>query len=110
MPGPKHGKRSLIAVLLIAATAGGAAVAQEAKDLMSSDPTAEELIEILKPKEDPDGLGSARGIRVTPRTKCTLRRPSGTRGIGLKPISEPATLRNIQFAYNSAEILPAARH
>jgi outer membrane protein OmpA-like peptidoglycan-associated protein len=74
---------------------------------MSDDPTAEQLIEILKPNTDVDGLGAARGISIAPRAKCSLRRPSGARGIALKPISRIATLY-IQFAYNSAEILPEA--
>jgi outer membrane protein OmpA-like peptidoglycan-associated protein len=98
-----------IATLLVAAMAGGVAVAQEVKDLTSSDPTEEQLIEILKPKMNPDDLGEARGIGVAhQRAKCTLRRPDGSRGIGLlKPISDVAAIR-ILFAYNSSEILQEA--
>jgi outer membrane protein OmpA-like peptidoglycan-associated protein len=95
---------------LIAAATCSPVIAQQVSDPTSSDPTAEQLIEALKPKTDPDGLGEARGIGVAHRAKCTLRRPSGARGIGLKPISDAVTLRKIQFAYNSAEILPEAKH
>jgi len=104
MSNRKQNKHSWIAALLLAAAAVGSATAQEVKDLTSSDPTEEQLIEILKPKDEPDGV---RGIGVTakPRAKCSLKQNGGTRGIGvsLKPISDVAAI-HIQFAFNSAEI------
>lgn len=104
----KLDKNRWVATLLVAAVTGGVAVAQEVKDLTNGDPTEEQLIEILKPKVDPDGV---RGIGVAKqRAKCTLRRPDGSRGIGLlKPISDVAAIR-VLFAYNSSEILPEAGH
>ena len=94
-----------IAAVLIAAAADGGAAFQDVKDLTSSNPTPEQLIEILKPKVD---LGGARGIGVSQRPKCSLKKEGGSRGIGLKPISDVAALR-VHFAYNSVEILPEAR-
>lgn len=111
MRGRKFRQNHLTTILLVAAVTAGGAVAQDVKDLTGSDPTEEQLIDILKPKADLDGLGDARGIGVAhPRAKCTLRRPDGSRGIGLlKPISDVAAIR-ILFAYNSSQILPEAGH
>lgn len=97
-----------IAALLLAAAVAGPAMAQEVKDLTSSDPTAEQLIEILKPKDEADGIRGI-GVTIKPRMKCSLKRTGGTRGIGvsLKPISDVAAI-HIQFAFNSAEIAPEA--
>ncbi|HSS49997.1 MAG TPA: OmpA family protein [Thermoanaerobaculia bacterium] len=104
----KQNRRPWIAALLLAAAAAGSGMAQEVKDLTSSDPTEEQLIEILKPKAEADGV---RGIGVTakPRAKCSLKQTGGTRGIGvsLKPISDVAAI-HIQFAFNSAEIAAEA--
>jgi outer membrane protein OmpA-like peptidoglycan-associated protein len=101
-------KNPWLATLLAATVTAGAAVAQEVKDLTGNDPTEEQLIEILKPKEGLDGLGDARGVGIAPpRAKCTLKRPDGSRGVGLKPISDVAAIR-ILFAFNSAEVLPEA--
>jgi outer membrane protein OmpA-like peptidoglycan-associated protein len=102
----KQNQRSWIAALLLAAAAVGSGVAQEVKDLTSSDPTEEQLIEILKPKAEADGVRGI-GITVKPRMKCSLKQAGGTRGVGLKPISDVAAL-HIQFAFNSAEIAPDA--
>ena len=96
-----------IAAVLIAATASSSAAFQEVNDLTSSNPTPEQLIEILKPMVE-QNLGGARGIGVSQRPKCSLKQAGGSRGIGLKPISDVAALR-VHFAYNSAEILPEAR-
>src|SRR5438270_559631 len=99
----KRRKNRWIAALLMAVATGSASVAQEVRDLTASDPTEQQLIEILKPKAD--DLDNARGIGVArPRTKCTLKGPGGSRGIGLKPLSDVAAIR-VRFAYNSAEIL-----
>lgn len=102
-----RGRRWLVTVL-IAAAAGSGAAAQEVRDFTSSDPTEEQLIEILKPKAELDDLGGARGIGMAPRPKCNIKKAGGSRGIGLKPISDVAAIR-VHFAYNSVEILPDAR-
>ena len=94
-----------ISTLLIAAAAGGLAAAQEVKDLTRSDPTEEQLIAILQPKEEADG---ARGIGMAqPRPKCIINREEGGRGIGYHPLSDVAAIR-VGFDYDSAEILPEA--
>ena len=94
-----------ISALLIAAAAGGLAAAQEVKDLTRSDPTEEQLIEILQPKEEADG---ARGIGMAkPRPRCVLKHEGGSRGIGYRPLSDVAAIR-VGFDYDSAEILPEA--
>src|SRR6185295_9866236 len=97
-----------IAIVLIAA-AGGSAVSQEVRDLTSIDPTEEELIEILKPKAELDDLGSARGLGVKVRAKCSLKNAGRSRGLGLKPISDVAAIQ-VRFAFNSVAILPEASH
>jgi outer membrane protein OmpA-like peptidoglycan-associated protein len=102
----KQSPRSWVAVLVLAAAAASSGTAQEVKDLTSSDPTEEQLIEILKPKSEADGVRGI-GIAIKPRPKCTLKQTGGTRGIGLKPISDVAAI-HIQFAFNSAEIQPEA--
>lgn len=100
----KQNQRFWITAVLLAATAAGSGIAQEVRDLTSSDPTEEQLIEVLKPKMEADGVRGI-GLKVTPRPKCTLKQAGGTRGIGLKPISDVAAIR-IQFAFNSAVIRP----
>jgi outer membrane protein OmpA-like peptidoglycan-associated protein len=102
----KQNQRFGIAAILLAATAVGPGIAQEVRDLTSSDPTEEQLIEVLKPKTEADGVRGI-GLAVKPRPKCTLKQTGGTRGIGLKPISDVAAIR-IQFAFNSAELRPEA--
>ena len=95
-----------ISTLLITAAAGGLAAAQEVKDLTRSNPTEDQLIAILQPKQtEEDG---ARGIGMAqPRPKCIIRREEGGRGIGYHPISDVAAIR-VGFDYDSAEILPEA--
>jgi outer membrane protein OmpA-like peptidoglycan-associated protein len=102
----KQNQRFWIAAVWLAATAVGTGMAQEVKDLTNSDPTEEQLIEILKPKAEVDGVRGI-GLAAKPRPKCTLKQTGGTRGIGLKPISNVAAI-HIQFAFNSAEIQPEA--
>ena len=53
-------RRWLVAIL-IAAAARSSSAFQEVRDLTGSDPTEEQLIEILKPKPELDDLGGARG-------------------------------------------------
>jgi len=102
-----RGRRWLVTVL-IAAAAGSGAMAQDVRDLTSSDPTEDQLIEILKPKAELDDLGDARTIGMAPRPKCRIKTTDGSRNIVLKPISDIAALR-VHFAYDSVEILPEAK-
>jgi outer membrane protein OmpA-like peptidoglycan-associated protein len=107
MRSSKQGRNRWVAIVLVAATASGRAVSQEVRDLTNSDPTEEQLIEILKPKTDPNDLGGARGFGVKERVKCSLRDTGGTRKVGLKPLSDVAAIR-VHFAFNSTAILPEA--
>jgi outer membrane protein OmpA-like peptidoglycan-associated protein len=92
-------------LLLATAAVATAVAAQEVKDLTASDPTEEQLITILQPKEEADGV---RGLtRAQPRAKCSLKHEEGSRGLTYQPISDIAAIR-VGFAYDSAEILPAA--
>jgi len=95
-----------IAVVWIIAAAAGTGLAQEVKDLTSSDPTEEQLIEILKPKAEADGVRGI-GVVARPRRQCTIKQTDGTRGISLRPISDVAAI-HVPFAFNSAEIQPEA--
>jgi outer membrane protein OmpA-like peptidoglycan-associated protein len=102
----KQNRRFWITAVCLAATAAGTGLAQEVKDLTNGDPTEEQLIEVLKPKAEADGVRGI-GLRAKPGPKCTIKQTGGTRGIGLKPISDVAAI-HIPFAFNSAEIQPEA--
>lgn len=94
-----------IAMFLLAAAAVGSAAAQEVKDLTGGDPTEEQLINILQPKDEADGV---RGLtRAQPRPKCNLKHEERSRGLTYHPISDVAAIR-VGFDYDSAEILPEA--
>jgi outer membrane protein OmpA-like peptidoglycan-associated protein len=99
--------RRWLAAILIAAAARNSAAFQEVRDLTGSDPTEEQLIEILTPKPELDDLGGARGIGMASRPRCNLKKVAGSRGLGLKTISDIAAIE-VNFDYNSVEIRPDA--
>jgi outer membrane protein OmpA-like peptidoglycan-associated protein len=110
-------KSSLVRVCLLIAALGlpvGAppAFAQEkpgsVHELTSTEVTEDQLIEILAPKSDesPEPL-RARGLGVATHPTCETQRREMTRGIAPNPVTEAVAIK-IQFAFNSAALLPEA--
>jgi len=76
--------------------------AQNVKDLTGHEPTRDELIDVLKPRE---GTRRTRGIGVTSTEKPRCEPLARTRGIA--PVSDMAAIK-VLFAFNSAELTAEA--
>jgi len=92
----------IAAALTTFAVSGGA---QNVQDLTGHEPTSDELIKVLKPRE---GTHQTRGIGVAPavtKPQCVQR----GRSRGIAPVSDMAAIK-VLFAFNSAELSSEATH
>jgi OOP family OmpA-OmpF porin len=92
----------VVAALTVFAVSGGA---QNVQDLTGHEPTSDELIKVLKPRE---GTHRTRGIGIAPaaaKPQCVQR----ARSRGIAPVSDMAAIK-VLFAFNSAELSPEATH
>jgi OOP family OmpA-OmpF porin len=92
---------SFVVAALAAFAASGAA--QNVRDLTGHEPTSDELIKVLKPRE---GTHRMRGIAPVPgaaKAQCGQR----ARSRGIAPVSDMAAIK-VLFAFNSAALSPEA--
>jgi outer membrane protein OmpA-like peptidoglycan-associated protein len=84
--------------------------AQNVRDFTGHEPTREELIDVLKPRDGMQtrGLRGIAPVETTAPTQpeCTYYRKQLSRGI--KPVSDAAALK-VTFAFNSAELTAEAK-
>jgi outer membrane protein OmpA-like peptidoglycan-associated protein len=94
---------SFVVAALTAFAVSGAA--QNVHDLTGHEPTSDELIKVLKPRE---GTHRMRGIApVGPAAKPQCQQRARSRGIA--PVSDMAAIK-VLFAFNSAELSSEATH
>jgi outer membrane protein OmpA-like peptidoglycan-associated protein len=100
-----------LSIVVMTVCLSGRAEAQEeveVRDLTDAELTEEQLVEILKPRDEPPEPLVARGLSVpAKRPQCKPYRDQLTRGISTRPASAAVAIR-IYFAVNSAELLPEA--
>jgi outer membrane protein OmpA-like peptidoglycan-associated protein len=96
-------RKQFFMLLVVATVLGGVrlALAQQVKDLTGHDLSAQELIQVLTPKE------RYRGISLKP-PECKHFREEASRGIKPVPKADIAAIR-VEFETNSADLTPQAK-
>lgn len=97
------------AIGLSVAIYSGAAMAQDnVRDLTGHEPTADELIDGLKPHRQTRGIGvTTSGANPNSKPQCSAIKGAQTRGIGAAPVSDSVAMK-VEFDSGSARLSPAA--
>ena len=101
----------VVVTALVASSARGRA--QNVRDLTGHEPTSQELIDTLKPREGTThhtrGIGMAPAAAPAAAPEKPVQCQQRARSRGITPVSDMAAIK-VLFAFNSAQLTPEATH